>query len=260
MIAAEPIKNPSKSYIAPALEKGFDIIELLADTDGGLTASQIARRLGRSMNEIYRILLVMERRGWLYKEAGADRYSVTYRILDIMYRATLTQPLTSAAAPHMQALALATNQSCHLAIRSGMNGLVVLRQENGGPSGFAMQFGAMIELATSCSGHVLLAYADEDRLDGILDKLPDLDPASLDQLRKRLATVRKRGYEKQPSARVSGIIDVSYPIFDFNGRISAALTIPFLTRLDGSTLDIEETRIQLGEAARRISHEVGWTG
>ena len=33
-------------YSAPALEKGFDIIELLATAPDGLTSSEIAQRLG----------------------------------------------------------------------------------------------------------------------------------------------------------------------------------------------------------------------
>ena len=43
-------------YRAPALDKGLDILELLAAVDGGLTQAEIAKRLGRSPNEFYRML------------------------------------------------------------------------------------------------------------------------------------------------------------------------------------------------------------
>lgn len=75
-------------YSAPALEKGFDIIELLATAPDGLTSSEIAQRLGRSLSEIFRILVVMERRLLLHKSGKTDRYSVGYHMLENALRAT----------------------------------------------------------------------------------------------------------------------------------------------------------------------------
>jgi len=41
-------KDEKKTYTAPALEKGLDIIELLSVEDTGLNQSEIARALGRT--------------------------------------------------------------------------------------------------------------------------------------------------------------------------------------------------------------------
>jgi DNA-binding IclR family transcriptional regulator len=256
----EEAKDKTRGYAAPALEKGFDVIELLADAPTGLTVSEIAQRLGRSMSELFRIIVVMERRRWLYKDPSSDRYTVTYRVLDVAFRGTPAQSLTLAAAPIMHDLSQTTNQSCHLVVRAEGRGLVVLRQENAGPSGFAMRLGAVIDLVTSCSGHVLLAFAEEARLPAILALLPAPPALPLDRLHQRLAAVRKRGFEKQPSARVGGVTDISYPIFSLDGRITAALTIPYIAMIDGSQeLDLDGTRQLLGQAARSISHQLGWS-
>src|ERR1700753_2722194 len=40
----------SERYRAPPLDKGLDILELLASVDGGLTQIEIAKALGRSHN------------------------------------------------------------------------------------------------------------------------------------------------------------------------------------------------------------------
>ena len=55
--------KPQK-YTAPALEKGLDILELLSSTDAGLSLSEIARDLGRSVSEIFRMLVVLQQRGY----------------------------------------------------------------------------------------------------------------------------------------------------------------------------------------------------
>jgi len=52
-------------YTAPALEKGLDILELLAGEGGGLLQNAIAQRLSRSATELFRMLSVLERRGYV---------------------------------------------------------------------------------------------------------------------------------------------------------------------------------------------------
>src|SRR5690606_10794944 len=54
-------------YAVPALDKAFDVVELLASTPGGATLNEIATRLGRSMGELFRIVIALERRGLLQK-------------------------------------------------------------------------------------------------------------------------------------------------------------------------------------------------
>lgn len=248
------------SYAAPALEKGIDILELLADEPGGLTISEMAQRLRRSISEIFRIIVVMERRGWLRKDPNTDRYSVTYRVLDVAFRATPGHALTQVAAPVMHDLALATNQSCHLVVRGDAFGMVVQRQENIGAVGFGMRLGATIDLVTSCSGHVLLAFTAAVRRDAIIAELTGRDAAARNQLFQRLEVVRVQGYEMQPSARTAGVTDISYPVFGFDGHVAAALTIPFLVMIDGSQrTTIQETRLLLRDAAARISTGLGWS-
>lgn len=52
-------------YATPALVKGLDVLELLARQPAGLTKSQLARELNRTVSEIFRMLICLERRGIL---------------------------------------------------------------------------------------------------------------------------------------------------------------------------------------------------
>ena len=49
-------KKQSNNYSAPALDKGLDILELLSNSENGLTQAQIANKLNKSVNEIYRMI------------------------------------------------------------------------------------------------------------------------------------------------------------------------------------------------------------
>ncbi len=249
------------TYAAPALEKAFDVFELLADAPEGLTISEIASRLDRTINELFRLIIVMERRGYLRKDPDSDRYSVAYKVLDIAYRATPVQNLTHVAAPILFTLAHAAAQSCHLVVASEGSGLVVARQENPGPTSFGVRLGARVDLLRSCSGNVLIAFTEEERLPTLLPLDADGAPADIAPLGATLAAIRIRGHERRASPMTYGVIDISFPVFGFDGRIAAALTIPFLERIDGShPVPIDAAQALAGRAAQQISTGLGWHG
>ena len=245
-------------YSAPALEKAIDIIELLAREPNGLTVSEIATHLSRSISELFRVIVVLDRRGWLRKDPASDRYRVTYKLLETAHRATPAQELTNVAASLMHALAATAMQSCHLVVRNGASGLIVLRQESPGPTGFAVRLGTSIALATNCSGHVLLAFMGEDARSAILDET--MDTANRATLDAHLAKIRARGHEWVESNRMAGVSDISCPIFGYDGLVVAALTIPFLAVIDETPhISADEALVALQSTATAISQALGWS-
>lgn len=259
--AKTPGPEGKSSYAAPALEKAFDVMELLASTPGGLMVTDIAAMLNRSIGELFRIVVVMERRGYLEKNPETDRYHVSYKVLDLAYRATPTQHLIRTAAPIMHALARQIEQSCHLVVPNGGAGLVVGREENPGPRGFSIRLGAAIDLVRSCSGHVILAFSSPDRRDRMTTTLPkgwerEFAKGEFDAL---LARVRADGFDSRASPITHGVTDMSFPVFGFDGHLVAALTVPFLELIDGSQKVNFDTALgHLSTAARSISTGLGW--
>lgn len=57
--------DSERKYRAPALEKGLDILELLARNSSPMTTSQMACALGRSVSELFRMVLALEYRGYI---------------------------------------------------------------------------------------------------------------------------------------------------------------------------------------------------
>lgn len=263
MPASKPraARTPARrDYSAPALEKGIDIIELLAEAESGLTVSEISQRLARPISELFRVIIVMERRRWLQKDPESSRYSVTYHVLKLGHRGTPAQALTQAAAPVMHALSGRINQSCHLVVLSGTQGLVILREENPQRhANLSVRMGATLNLVTSCSGLILLAFLDAAQQDALLRVIPRSPQVSRARLLKTLAQVNKQGFQVRPSPITAGVTDISYPVRGFDGKVAAALTVPYLHVLDRSLpTTVEQTRRLVEESARRISRGLGW--
>jgi len=235
-------------------------MELLGEEETGLTVSEISQRLGRRMSELFRIIIVMERRGWLQKDLETSRYSVTYHVLQLAHCGTPSKSLSVAAAPIMERLSTRIDQSCHLVVRSGTKGLVILRQENQQRhANLSVRLGATIELAASCSGRVLLAHLETETREALLDSLKRPRTMTRVALDTALTRVRKRGYEIHHSPITAGVTDISYPIRGLDGKVVAALTVPYLHVLDKSlSTTVEQARRHLEEAARRVSQSLGY--
>lgn len=246
-----------RSYPAPALEKGLDILEMLCRSEYPLSQREIAERLGRSTSEIYRMVSCLVARK--YVTPVEDAYTVTTKLFELAHINPPTYRLLFEAAPIMQRLASELDQSCHLTVYGEGKQVVLSKVDTPSGMGFAVRAGADLDVLVSASGRVLLAFQDEEtiklRIEESLQRRPEQkDP----QIREILKTIRTKGYESIPSVQVRGLHAVSFPILDTQGRAIAALTVPYAERIDQiKKKSISEVIKALGEAARTLSARVG---
>ena len=241
-------------YRAPALDKGLDILELLAHHPGGLTQADVARSLDRSVGEIFRMLARLVERGWVTIRRPGDRYVLTLKLFELAHRYTPMDRLLTDALPLMKDLSASVHQSCHLTVLEGARGIVLAQVDAPGEMGFAVRVGSTMSLPASCSGRVLLAHQDAAELERLLDRMDAAERKQVAALSKHLAAVRSRGYEEMESTRVRGVHDLSVPVLDPRGRVLAALTMPFLQRIDtGGARTLAHVRGELARTARTLS-------
>jgi DNA-binding IclR family transcriptional regulator len=253
-------ERPKRTYAAPAIGKAFEILELLATLSDGASVSEMATYLGRSMGELFRMVVVLEGLGYLQKPAHSDRYTAAYKLLDLAFRATPAQHLVGVAQREMRDLADKTGQSCHFVIPNRGQGFVIARAESPGTSGFSLRLGAAIDMIESCSGQVILAFSESERAEWIISEAEALQgiPADRNWLAGRLEWIREHGFDSRRSPVAHGVTDISYPIFEFGEDVVGALTIPFLELIDGSQeVDFETAKALLRTAARNISGTLG---
>jgi len=100
--------DESARYSAPALEKGLDILEALSVAPQGHTLSQLAKVLGRNVNQIFRMVLVLQRRGYIQAAAG-ERYTLTLKIFRLAHRQPPLRRLIQTALPLLEELAARTH-------------------------------------------------------------------------------------------------------------------------------------------------------
>ena len=228
---ARPASDEAERYFAPALEKGLDVLELLSTEREPLTMGQIAERLSRSKGELFRMLVALERREYIRRDGESERFTISNRLFELAMRTPPTRDLVSVALPHLEVVAQELDQSCHLAVVSGLQIAVIARVEAPGELGFAVRIGYRRRLDHSTSGRVMMAYLQPRARERLFAKLAeeyaDFNPSAL---AVELERVVERGFEAGPSSAVKGITDVGAPVFGPGATPVAAITSPFIRR------------------------------
>ena len=266
-------KKLSKSYSAPALDKGLDILELLSSSDNGLTQAEIASRLNKSVNEIYRMLSTLRHREYITFDEETDVYNLSYKILNMTAKFEPVKTLMARSIPLMKEIAIKTNQSIHLAIYTRGKILIIAQEDSPSFFNYHMSVGATFDLLETSSGRVLLTFQNEKERKRRLErrkfymKIEQNNKVSSLELKKleskysknTIHKILKDRCEVVKSLQIKGVTNISIPIFDHTQNAIAALTIPFVDRIiKKGELSIKEVYSLLDVYGKKLSSEMGY--
>lgn len=255
----KPLEQVGRQYSAPALEKGLDILELFGDEPGGLSKSDVARLLGRTVPEIFRMLLCLETRGYISQTGNDELYRLTLHLFKLAQEHPPTRRIITEALPVLQNVAQETTQSCFLGVLEGGAVVAVAHADSHASTGFYVKTGSIIDLMHSATGQVILAHQSPEDRSRAIKAWRELTGKRLPRdLEGHLRLIKDRGHEEQASDEIDGVTNISFPILDRQGNAIAAITVPFLQRIGDRTTTTTVGRV-LGQATEQLSQALGGT-
>jgi DNA-binding IclR family transcriptional regulator len=247
-------------YTTPALEKGLDALEILATESDGLTKTEVARRMGRTVSEVFRVLICLEKRGYIARSGYDERYILTLQLFRLACSHPPIERLVTEALPIMGKVARQTGQSCHLGVLDGDRVVIIAQVNAPQRSGFYVKSGGIGDLIRSTTGQVILAHQTIEastRTINLWRKHNSSSPPH--DLPRKLSRIRQRGFDQRQSYEVEGVINIFFPILDDRGCAVAAISVPFLQRIGDSTTS--DTLVEvLRMASCSVSQAIGGTG
>lgn len=248
-----PDETEDRKYRAPALEKGLDVLELLSAHGDPMTPSQMSATLGRSVSELFRMIQVLEFRGYIEQSSGA--YRLTNRLFTLGMSQAPIKSLVDVALPVMRDLAAETLQSCHLVVPSGDQIVVIARIEGPGDLGYSVRIGYRRNIIEATSGLMFYGCANERvkaHLHGALS-----ERFGVQKVRKFAAAAdaaAQAGHVERASDFVRGVTDLVAPIMGADGVIATLIT-PYIERTP-PTCPMDEAVSKLRQAVSVISGEM----
>lgn len=252
--------DDSGKYRAPALDKGLDILELLAASPTAMSQAEIAKALNRTTNENYRMLDTLVRRNYLARSAEGDRYMLSLKMLVLANTHPPRRRLLDITDPLMRQLSMDCEQSSHLAIWE--DGDLVIASAFSAPGNWRLSLrpGSVIGLYNTGSGQILAAFQSEQVREKMLAEhqlVTGEEAPSTSGFDEILNKLRAKGYSTAPSQTVRGATNLSFPILDPTGAAIAALTCPFIERIDDyQAPDIDQVTAQFRTAAHEIGKQI----
>ncbi|BCP53505.1 IclR family transcriptional regulator [Kaistia sp. 32K] len=250
----DPEGGRKGAYTAPALEKGLEILELLADAGEPLSARNIADSLGRSKNEIFRMVFVLVERGYLNRDAATDRLTLSNKLFELGMRTPRSRKLVEVAMPAMERLSDDTGLSSHLVVVNRGETVVIAAAAGSAELNLTLRLGYRRPAIEASSGQTIMAFQTPEKRARLIAESLALsdephDPDALDAILDRIVA---DGSLVAQSHDLLAVVDVCAPILDRNGRAVASVVIPCLSRRGTPSLE-ESVRAALVEACREVS-------
>jgi IclR family pca regulon transcriptional regulator len=211
-----------------SLERGLAVLQVFSSDAPSLTLSETATRAGVTRATARRILLTLERLG--YVRSDGRRFSLTPRVLRLGYAYLSSLGLWQLAEPHMEQLAELTHESCSAATLDGTSLVYVARVPARRVMAISLRVGSRLPAYPTSMGRVLLADLPPAELDDYFRRatLERLTPGTVTderRLRRLLDQVRQQGYALVDQELEDGVRSIAAPIRGRDGRALAALNV-----------------------------------
>jgi DNA-binding IclR family transcriptional regulator len=246
-------ETDERKYRAPALEKGLDVLELLSSNGEPMTPSQMSMTLGRSVSELFRMIQVLEFRGYIEQVSGA--YRLTNRLFTLGMSQAPIKSLVDVALPVMRDLASETSQSCHLVVPTGDQIVVIARIEGPGDLGYSVRIGYRRNIIEATSGLMFYGCAN-DRQKALLHQtlVNGFGVQKVKRFAAAAEAAASAGHVERDSDFVKGVTDLVAPIMGADGVIATLIT-PYIERTP-PTCPMAEAVAKLRAAVATISSEM----
>jgi len=212
----------------PLLDRAFRILTAFGPDHRSLTLTSLSLRAGLPKASALRITRKLVEWGAL-ERTDKGEYVIGLRLLEIASLAPRGHGLRATALPYLEDLHHSTGQHVLLAVRDGLEAVLVERLSARRADRVLYRVGGRMPLHSTGVGLVLLAYAPPHVQDEVLasDLLvePEGRRLSAASLRVQLAEVRREGVAiaSRPTAEL--MTSVAAPISDHSGATVAAISV-----------------------------------
>ncbi len=248
-------------YRVRAVEKALSILGLFTLDEPELRVVDMAAKLKTSKSTIHRMVLTLERAGYLRRNASNGSYSLGLKIVELGALAVSNLELRHQARPHLERLQAETGQTIHMAVLDGPDIVYIEKLEGKAGVRLYSSVGRKAPVHCTALGKVLLAYQPKDVARELLTSRPlraytrrtVIDPA---EILAHLETVRQRGYAIDIQEHQELVHCVAAPVFDHTGSVIAAVSMTLIGSMFPDD-ELHDHARRVVETASGISRDMG---
>ena len=220
-----------KSYKVHSLERGLELLEILAEEAQEVSLTQISHKAGFNPTTAHRILNALKSRGYVQQNPTNSGYGLTLKLFTLGQKIVRNIDLRKRAIPVLKRIVEKTGETAYLLLKDGYDALCVEREIGSKlVKLFLLEIGDRIPLHIGAGPRTILAYQREEVIDDIIKSGRVLartkwtittDP---DELRESLKEIREKGYALY-EYKGEGATALGCPVQDYQDNVFAAISI-----------------------------------
>ncbi len=247
-------------YQIPTLSKACRLMQVIVESEQGLSASELARRVGMARSTAFRVMRTLAHEGMVHQQG--QRFLPGPGMMQIGLKSLSGTGFREQAVPVLRQLAGDTSHTAHLVVRCRDQGLILEVCDSPSVLRVASRPGSLVHIHASAAGKVLLADMPAAEAQALLERagyerMTERTITDWQAMAAELQKTSRRGYGLDDREYHDDVRCVAAPVRDQQGAALAAVGItgPASALKAASLAGVAETvkaaASQLGEAIRR---------
>ncbi len=215
-----------------SIEVGFRVLRVLRLAEGALPLREIAARAGMPPSKVHLYLVSFVREDMAYQDPKSGCYGLGSFAIQLGLAAIRQLDVVGLAADALTELRDATQCAVYLSLWGDRGPCIVAKSDGALQGSFAVRLGYILPITASATGQVFmanLAKAEIDRAreaeDAYQKFLGNARKTNEKDLARQVETVRQNRYASSTGLVNPNFAAVSAPIFDYSGKLAAAITV-----------------------------------
>jgi IclR family acetate operon transcriptional repressor len=223
-------KEPRETPSIQSLDRGLLILEAVGKSKDPVTLGHLAAMLGIDRSSAFRLANTLKRRGFLANPSAGRDYILGPSVWRLSRQYDWSGMLATVAHDQLKALAVATNETAHLAVREGRKALFIDHVTTSHVIAISGQTGELVPLYCTSHGKALLSDFEEAGLVRLFGAKPlkaftKNTIQSIRALARECEQIRASGFATDESEYIDGVRCVAAPIRDRDGSVIASIGI-----------------------------------
>ena len=210
------------------VQKALNVLEALVNAGQPRRLTEVARELGLTKPNVYRLLSTLSILGYVKKDEATTLYSPTLKLWELGSILVRDVDLVGVAAPRLRRLAEETRESVQLAVFDAGYVVYVDKVDSPQPLKATTNIGSRVPATVTSTGKALLAWLPKEALDQAMEHARRFTPLSLVRRRdveKDLDDTRTRGYAINRGEFRAGVCGIAAPVRDRDGKVVASINV-----------------------------------
>lgn len=224
-------RAPERRQRVQSAETGMAVLKGLAAIGGNASLTALSAHIDESPAKVHRYLVSLMQEGLVEQDSTSQRYVLGPALIPIGLAAMRQAEPIRLAEPALRRLRERLEVTCFVAVMGNKGPTIMRFEEPGLPVTVNVRAGSVLSMLWSATGRLFLGLLDEEQVRHMAKEelasatpemralLPATDP--IDALRMEVQAARCAIVK---DTYLRGISAVAAPVYDFTGRVCAAIT------------------------------------